>query len=217
MKEWNEITIDVHSVNWQGKPIIIHNVPAQSHTKITRVKVNPDDVVRAEFTEIAKELKINDRDIMLFLLLYAKPGAFQRGYLCQKYKINKMLFYQWKELEKKGFGNCIPRDEFEADSRGPVPKNLWDDLKRLREEGLLKVEGKKNEKKTVTIELTDKGISLAQKLWNCIPDLYSAATTCVKYKLFSMSPEQIKEMVHSDYPQYKKTYKVPDIEEILKI
>ena len=142
--------------------------------------------------------------------------AFQRGYLCQKYKINKMLFYQWKELEKIGLGDVIPRDEFEAKSKGPVPKNLWDDLKRLKEKQLLKVDGSKKEKKTVTVELTDKGIDTARKLWNRIPDPYLGVTTSVKHTFFPLSPETIKRMVHVEYPEYQKTYKKEDKEEILK-
>ncbi len=217
MSEWSETKIDIQSVDWYGKPITIRDVPAQCHMKTKEIKVLPDDVVKAEFSGIAKELKLIDRDIMLLLLLYAKPGPFQSGYLCQKYKINKMLFYQWQELGKKGFGNCIPRDEFESDIKGPVPINLWDDLKRLRDQGILKVEGGERVKKTVTVELTDKGVSIAKKLWNCLPPLYLTATTCVKYKLFPMSPEQIKEMVHEEYPQFRKKYKEADTEECLKI
>ena len=137
MLEWEKITTDIDSVDWGGNSIVIHSVPAIRHVKTGKLKVDPRDVAKAEFIDIAKEIGIQDRDIMLFLLLYAKPGPFQRGYLCQKYKINKMLFYQWKGLEKIGLGDVIPRDEFEVKSKGPVPKNLWDDLKRLKEKQLL--------------------------------------------------------------------------------
>ena len=217
MIEWEKITTDIESVDWGGNQIVIHSVPASRHVKTGKLKVDPRDVAKAEFIDIAKEIGIQDRDIMLFLLLYAKPGPFQRGYLWQKYKINKMLFYQWKGLEKIGLGDVIPRDEFEAKSKGPVPKNLWDDLKRLKEKQLLKVDGNKKEKKTVTVELTDKGIVIAKKLWKRIPDPYLGLTTSIKNTFFPLSPETIKEMVHEQYPEFRKTYKQEDREETLKI
>lgn len=217
MNEWEKATIDIDSVDWNGNPTTVHDVLVERHTKTKKIRVDPKAVTRAEFKDIANEVGIQDRDVMLFLLLYAKPGPFQRGYLCQKYKINKMLFYQWKDLEKIGLGDVIPRDDFEAENRGPVPKNLWDDLKRLKEMQLLKVDGDKKEKKTVTAELTDKGVDIARKLWERIADPYLGITTSVKNHLFPMSPEAIKEMVHVEYPEFKSKYKYADKEEILKI
>jgi len=32
-----------------------------------------------------------------------------------------------------------------------------------------------------------------------------------------MNPDDIKEMVHKEYPEFRKTFKVADTEEILKI
>lgn len=217
MVEWAATAINVKSVDWNGKPITIPNVPAEINTKTKKIRVNPDDVARAEFGKIAQDLGIHDRDILLFLLLYAKPGPFQRGYLCQKYKVNKMLFYQWKESEKEGLGDAIPRDEFEVEDRGPVPKNLWKDLKRLKEEGLVKVEGGRKEQKAVTIELTENGAEIAKKLWNRAPDPYLVTTTRVKDWLFPKDPETIKHIVHQDYPEYRRVYRVADKEELLKI
>jgi len=31
-------------------------------------------------------------------------GVIQKGYLHHRYRLNKMLFYQWKKLEKEGLG-----------------------------------------------------------------------------------------------------------------
>lgn len=217
MKNWNDTTIDVKSVDWNGNPIIIRSVPAKQNPETKKIQVDPKDVVISEFSEIAKRNGIQDRDIMLFLLLYAKPGPFQRGHLSQKYKINKMLFYQWKELEKYGLGDVIPKDEFVAKNRGPVPKNLWEDLKRLKERGLLKVDGKRKEKKTVTVELTNEGLKLSKYLWDHIPDPYLGITTSVKNRFFPLNPETIKEIVHKEYPKYKKTYIYADREEKLLI
>lgn len=215
--EWDDITIDVKSVDWGGNQILIQKVPAKCHAKTRKVLVSPKDVAKAEFDGIAQDLQIQGRDIMLFLLLYAKPGPFQKGYLSQKYKINKMLFYQWKDLEKEGFGEVMPRDDFEIKARGPVPKNLWDDLKRLKDAGLLKLDGGRDQKKTVTVELNNDGAKIAQKLWNRIPDIILGATTRIKYDFFLMSPKEIMEKVHKEYPDYKKTYKYLDKEEKLMI
>jgi len=216
-QEWKNITIAVKSVDWKGHPITIQNVPAQQQTKTKRYIVDPIDVAKAEFTGIAKENGIEDRDIMLFLLLYAKPGPFQRGYLFQKYKINKMLFYQWKELEKEGLGDVIPKDEFEAKDKGPVPKNLWKDLTRLNQAGFLNVSGGKKEKKPVEVELTPKGVEVAEKLWNRIPDPYLGVTSRVKDIFFLMSPMEIMGKVHHEYPEYRKTYRYPDKEEVILV
>jgi hypothetical protein len=216
MNEWKQISTTIHTVDWSGNQITIHDVPAEQNINTKKIRVNPRDVARTEFTEIAKRLGMLDRDILLFLLLYAKPGPFQRGYLSQKYKINKMLFYQWKELEKIGLGDAIPRDEFVAKARGPEPKNLWDDLKRLHDSELIKVDGGRKQKKTVTVELSDKGIKIASNIWKRIPDPYLWITSRVKDCFFLMTPQEIKKMVHKEYPQYKKTYKILDKEEKLK-
>jgi len=215
MIEWTETTINIKSVDWKGTPITIPNVPAEKNIKTKKLRVDPKDVARAEFKKISQDFGIVDRDILLFLLLYAKPGPFQRGFLCQKYKVNKMLFYQWKESEKEGLGDAIPRDEFEAENRGPVPKNLWKDLKRLKGEKLIKVEGGRKEQKAVTIELTKKGAQIAKKLWNTVPDPYLVTTTRVKDWLFPKDPEMIKHIVHNDYPEYRKAYRFADKEEKL--
>ena len=216
MNEWIKASINIDTVDWKGNPITLHDVPALKNKKTKKTKVNTTDVAKAEFTEIAKELKIKDRDIMLFLLLYAKPGPFQRGYLCQKYKLNKMLFYQWKVLEKRGMGEVIPKDDFIAEARGPVPKNLWADLKRLHKSDLVKVEGGEKQKMTVTVELTNNGETIAKELWNKIADPYLATTTVVKEKLFLMAPKAIKDMVHEEYPKYRAKYKYADTEEKMK-
>lgn len=209
-------TIDVRTVDWRGKAINLRGVPAIKHPKINKVVISIGDLLRAEIREIADRVGIEERDIPLFLLLYAKPGPFQRGFLCQKYKINKMLFYLWKELEKEGLDAALQHDEFKKARRGPVPKNLWNDLKRLHEEGLIKVEGGKKVPKTVEVELTVSGAAIAKDLWDSMPDPYLVVTSRVKDMLFPLEPETIKNKVHKDYPKYRKTYIVADREQKIK-
>lgn len=211
--EWENIKTDIESINWRGQPITVRNVPARRNTKTNKLLVNPKDVVRAEFRNMAKELGIEDRDLLLFMMLYAKPGPFKSGYVCQKYKLNKMLFYQWKELEKIGLGDSIPHDEFIADRRGPVPKNLWEDLERLNSNGLMTVDGGKRERKTVIVELTKDGKAIANKIWGDFADPYLKTTMKVKRSLFPLDPETIRQRVHADYREYRREYIEADTEE----
>lgn len=210
--EWECIPQDIPSVDWKGNPIVISNVPVERNKKTGRIRVFARDVARAELRDKAESLDIEERDVLFFLLLYAKPGPFQRGYLAQKYKLNKMLFYQWKELEKIGLGDAIAHDEFEAAPRGPIPKNLWDDLTRLRKRGLIKVSGGRRAEKTVVCELTEEGEKVAGKLWTSVPDSYLVVTTRVKDWLFPLDPEAIKKRVHRDYPEFQKRYRLLDKE-----
>jgi len=211
--EWVDIRTDVRSVDWQGNLITIEGVRAKRKKGTKQVIVDIEDIARAELENIANEVGIELRDIPLFLMLYARPGPFQRGYLCQKYRLNKMLFYQWKELEKDGLGEALPHDEFIAEKRGPVPKNLWDDLKRLNDAGLIAVEGGKRIRKTVTAELTPEGQKIAAKLWTLVPDPYIVVTSRVKDWLFPLDERTIRERVHSDYPEFRKKYTVLDRED----
>ncbi len=208
--EWKPENIDLKTVDWKGNRKVIRDVPAERNRKTRRLRVDPEAVARAELRDIAESLGVRERDILLFLLLYAKPGAFQRGYISQKYKLNKMLWYQWKELEKIGLGEAIAHDEFEAEVRGPVPKNLWNDLTRLQKEGLIKNSGGRRAKVTVEVELTEEGEEIASKLFSLVPQPYLVVTSRVKDWLFPLDPETIRQKVHSDYPEMRKIYTQPD-------
>jgi len=212
MNEWEPTTTDIKSVDWKGNPILITKVPAKRDSKTGKVRVNPIEVARAEARQIAEDLGLEERDIPLFLLLYAKPGPFQAGYLCEKNKINKMLFYIWKELEKEGLGEAFPHDEFEAKKNGPVPKHLFDDFDRLGRLSLISVEGGRTQKKHVSVNLTKKGETVAAQLWNRVPDPYLAAASRVKDWLFPLDPETIMQRVHREFPRFRKTYIEPDVE-----
>lgn len=210
--DWEPVQIEVKTVDWKGNALVLKDVPAERNTKTRRLKVDPQGVARAELRDIAESVGLEERDILLFLLLYAKPGVFQRGYLAQKYKLNKMLWYQWKELEKLGLGEAIPHDEFEADLRGPVPKSLWDDLTRLRKKELIRTTGGRRAKTTVVVELTDKGEKVASELWKRIPDPYLMVTSRVKDWLFPLDTESIRKLVHKDYPNMRRKYRHVDQE-----
>lgn len=212
MKAWQPTTTEIKSVDWKGNPIVINDVPARKDSKTGRIRVSPIDVARAETRQIAEELGLEERDLPLFLLLYAKPGPFQVGYLCEKNKLNKMLFYVWKELEKEGLGEALPHDEFEAERNGPVPRHLFEDFERLSELSLLKVEGGRKERRHVSVNLTPKGEKLAAQLWNRVADPYLVVASRVKDWLFPLDPVTIMKRVHREFPEFRRIYTEPDME-----
>jgi hypothetical protein len=213
---WTRTTVDMDSVDWRGNTIHLKNVPAIKNEKTGKIRVYPSDVAKAEFTMLAAEHCLEPRDVAFLLMLCAKPGPFKEGQIHYKYHLNKMLFYQWKKMETLGVGEAYPRDEFEVALRGPVPKHLSDDLKRLQKEDIIKLKyhqwGKTAKQASLTTELTDKGMKIAEDLWKHIPDLFKEATLKTKEQLFPLDPDTIRDRVHRDFPEYKKTYVELDTE-----
>jgi len=208
--EWIKARINMNTVNWKGKPIHLIDVPALKNSKTGKIRVYPSDVAQAEFRMIAKKYDFESRDIALLSLLCAKPGPFKEGQVHFKYHLNKMLFYQWKRMEEAGLGETYPHDEFRPDSRGPVPNNLNDDLQRLKNMELITLERKQwgeNERDaSIKTDLTEKGQKLIEGIWKEIPDPFKEITLKVKANLFPLNPKTIRERVHRDYPEYKKSY-----------
>jgi len=212
VREFTQICADVNTVDWKGNPIKIANAPALQDKKTGRIWYEPQAIARAEFRQFADSLGLIPRQIPLLLMFYAQPGSFQRGYLNNKYKLNKMLFYQWKELEKVGLGEAFEHDEFVKDKKGPVPKNLYDDLRTLADRGLINVSGGPKEHKTLTADMTKDGHHIAENIWKYVPPQYKEITTTVKSWLFPLNPNTIKDRVHEDYPEFRKIYKELDEE-----
>jgi len=207
---WIETTIEMESVNWRGRTIHLRNVPAIRNTKTGNVRVYPSEVAKAEVRMLAEEYDLEPRDVCLLLMLLAKPGPFKKGYVQFKYQINKMLFYQWKEMEKQGLGDTFPHDEFEAAPRGPIPKNLDADLKRLEKKSIVSLSykkwGKGPKEASVTTTLTSFGVKVATKLVREVPKPLKEVTVVVKEQLFPLDPMTIREKVHQDFPKYQKIY-----------
>ena len=164
------------------------------------------------FRDLAAELGIKPRQVPLILLFHAQPGVFQRGFLVNKYKLNKMLFYQWKMLEKMGLGEGFIHDEFIPEKNGPVPKSLFEDLDDLRDKGLIKLSGGKKERKPVEAVLTLEGEHLATKTWCSVAEPYREISTDVKNMIFPLDPKTVKEKVHAEYPEFRKVYVEEDHE-----
>ena len=207
---WEETKTDLDAVNWKGDTIHLKRIPAIKNKKTGRVYVYPSEVAKAEIKMLAEQFALEPGDIPLLLMLFAKPGPFKEGYVQYKYKINKMLFYQWKGMQKQGLGEAFPHDEFEAAPNGPVPKNLGDDLKRLEEKGIVSLSykkwGKGPKEASLATRLTPSGVEIATKLASQVPEPLKEVTVEVKKQLFPLDPLTIREKVHKEFPEYQKTY-----------
>jgi len=207
---WIETKTEVNTIDWRGNPICLTDVPALQNTKTKKIRVYPSEVSKAEIAQIAIEYDLTPRDVPLILMLYAKPGIFKAGEVNYKYHINKMLFYQWKDSGKEGLGETFPHDEFEPKRRGPVPMNIDNDLKHLKDLGIISTSykrwGKGSKDESLTIALTKNGLILAEKLWCQVPEPLRETTQSVKEKIFPLSPDSVKELVHKQYPEYRRTY-----------
>jgi len=193
------------AVDWRGNTIHLKGVPALRNEKTGKIRVYPSEVSKAEMRSLAQQYSLEPRDVALLLLLYAKPGHFEKGKMYYKYHVNKSLFYLWKELEKEGLGDAFPLDEFEAADRGPIPKNLEDDLKRLEEKRIISSKWREKRASKIT-ELTPQGLAVAEKLWNEVAEPLRKTILKIKETIFALDPKTIRDRVHRDYPEYKKTY-----------
>lgn len=207
---WQETKTDVDTVDWKGNSIHLKNVPALKNKETGKICIYPSEVAKAEIRTLAEQYGLEPKDVSLLLMLRAKPGPFQEGYVQYKYQINKMMFYQWKEMEKQGLEETFPHYEFEAAPRGPIPKNLDDDLKRLEEKGIISLSykkwGKSPKEASLLTTLTPSGIEITGKLAGQVPAPLKEVTIEVKKELFPLNPETIREKVHREYPEYQRTY-----------
>jgi len=208
--EWIRIRTEVDTYNWRGDPIHLKDVPALKNPKTGKVRIYPADVAKAEFATYAAEYGLEPRDIATLLMLCAKPGPFPAGIQPLRYRLNKSLFYQWKEMDAKLLGETFPRDEFIPEKRGPIPKNLNSDLERLEKLGLVKLQWKKwgegEMEKSMTITLTNKAFDVSKTLWKKVPTPFVEVTLKVKERIFPLDPKTIRNRVHREYPEYQKTY-----------
>ena len=216
-QKWIETEITLDTVNWRGEPIQIPKVKVFKDPKTGEVLVYPFEVSKAEVNQMAKELGVCSRDIPTLLMLCVKPGIFNQGDVFYKYHLQKMLFYLW-ESTKKVFMDSLLIDKIIAAENGPVPENLNGDLQRLEDCGLIKVKNGKwkdeagTEHTSKRILLTDKGTAIAEKVCQRLPEPFAKSALDVKKRLYPMSPEAVRNMVHRQFPKYKNTYVKNDIE-----
>jgi hypothetical protein len=216
-QKWIEIETNIETVNWKGEPLEVRGVKAFKDPKTKEILVYPSEVAKAEVNQTAAELCIAPRDVGTFLMLLAKPGNFNEGDVFYKYHLQKMMFYLWKSLDKV-YGDSLPLDRFLPAENGPVPEHLDEDLQRFEKNKLIRVKcGKWKDASgnTITskwIMLTEEGKELAEQLWNKMPTPYEEVALNVKKRLYPLDPDQVRHLVHKEFPEYKNTYKKNDIE-----
>ena len=213
---WLETTVTIDSVDSRGNPILLKNVPAVKYKDTEKIRVDPFAVSRAEIKYYTDEKGLLERDAALLFLICAKPGVFKEGEIHYKYHLNKMLFYYWKNLEKRHLGEAFPHDDFKKEKRGPVPLHIDEDLKRLQEEGLVELSyhqwGQSEKQSSLKIELTEKGIAVTKEIWSSVEDIFYLEAIETKELIFPLSPNTIKEKVHREFPEYQLIYMEEDLD-----
>ena len=215
--KWIEIETAIETVNWKGEPLEVKRVKAFKNPKTNEIMVYPSEVAKAEVDQIATELNICPRDVGTLLMIRAKPGNYNEGDVFFKYHLQKMMFYLWKSLEKV-YGDSLPLDRFLPAENGPVPEHLDEDLHRFEKNKLVRIKCRNWKDalgNTITskwIMLTEEGKEIAEQLWNRMPMPYEEVALNVKKRLYSLDPDQVRHLVHKEFPEYKNTYLKNDIE-----
>jgi len=205
--DWINEREDIVSVNWKGEEITLKNVPVEKNAQTGLVRVDVDEILKAEQKLMAEQQNLN-RPIAIpeLLFLFADTRFFKGGEIKEKYKFNKMLFYLWKKLEEQGFGDSYIIDEFASGRAGPIPIHLKESMKELEKKGLVKIAWSDNIKKPTVFTLTSKGIDISKAIWEQIPDLVKKTIIQVKEEIALLDPTALKEKVHKEFPEYRRTY-----------
>ncbi len=216
-QKWIETETTIDTVDWKGKSIQITKVKALKNPKTGEIMVYPSEVAKAEIRQIAECLDINPRDVGTLIMILAKPGNFNEGDVFYKYHLQKMMFYLWKSL-RKVYGDSLPLDQFIPAENGPIPKHLDKDLQRFEKNKLIRTrfEKWKDETNKVVkskrITLTEEGKKVAEELWSKLPDPYKETTLSIKMRIYPLSPDRVRHLVHKEFPEYKNSYTKNDIE-----
>jgi hypothetical protein len=215
--KWIEIETNIETVNWKGEPLEIRGVKAFKNPKTKEILVYPSEVAKAEVNQITTELRICPRDAGTLLMLLAKPGNFNEGDVFYKYHLQKMMFYLWKSVDKV-YADSLPLDRFLPAENGPVPEHLNEDLERFEKNKLIQIKRRKwkdasgNEITSKWIMLTEEGKEIAGQLWRRMPTPYEKFALDVKKRLYPLDPDQVRQLVHKEFPEYQNTYLKNDIE-----
>lgn len=206
-QDWERTQADVESIDWLGQTTLLRDVPARRNKETGAVLVNVDDMIKTRHRLWLSEMGVEEpRDFLTLLILYARPGWFRGGEVSNKFKLNKMLFYQWKKFEAEGLSDAIVHDEFICGRAGPIPGHLKDDLTRLARAGWLDVEWSAGPGTSTVTKLTAKGTQVAETLWLSSPEFIRSITQAVKDELFPLDSKTIKEWFHRRFPEYRRTY-----------
>jgi hypothetical protein len=214
---WEPTKVEVDTVSWDEKALHLKDVPALKDPRTGKVWIRPAEVAKAEIAALAKEHDLEPRDIALLLALKAQPGGFFNKEEVQfQYHLNKILFYQWKGMERLGLGEAFPHDKFIPADRGPVPENITDDIQRLERKGFITTElrkwGSRKTDESRRISLSKKGSEIAHSLVSRTPAPLRSKTSEAKTLIFPLPPAAVREMVHKEYREYRKTYTQEDLD-----
>lgn len=208
-ERWISILSEVDTVNDSGNPLHLVGVKALQHVETREIVFRPHDIAQAEIEALAKRHGLKEaRDVSTFLILFANPseGMIKGGDILYKYHLQKTLFYLWKGLDDAGLPDVMPRDEFMPAANGPMPVHLDEDLDRFIDQGLIDIRLKdwnpEYERLMKHILLLDDGLSLAKNIWIESPTDYSSMALWAKKLIYPMSPHQVRELVHSKYPEF---------------
>ncbi|MFZ0892795.1 MAG: hypothetical protein WB778_08060 [Thermoplasmata archaeon] len=204
--ETEMVRVDIPTVDAHGNRIVLQGVRVEKDVSSGRLSIDPALVARAEAEYIASKAGVDPRELPILLMLYARAGYFVQGVVPELSKLHKLLFYQSKRLENLGLGDGYTRHEFRSARGGPVSESLKDDLKKLSEEGFLKVDWSENVENPTKVELTQEGMKLAERIWSFTPGPVRAVSIDVKEDLYPMSGATLRERVHLDYPTNRRIY-----------
>ena len=140
--------------------------------------------------------------VKLFKILFS-VRVYQIQLFFRHYLLERSLFYL---VVMEGIRKLTKRKPVGR----PVPKNLEDDLKRLEKKGIISLSwyqwGENPMHASLTTELTKKGMTIAEQMWNRLPNPFKKITLETKEQIFPLDPKTIQKKVHREFPEYRKTY-----------
>jgi len=181
-------------------------VPIETNRDKKTRRVFFRDLIKAEHNYNIKQASLEPIDIHPLLLIYAKLKWQKGGFIKKAYRLRKMIFYLGEDVKKLAHGDAFTFDEIVSARAGPTPKNLQETMKRLKDKGLVEYTWENKPGTSAEFKLTEKGEQAASNLWANLPEDVKKIITKVKEDIYLLSSEQLRNKVHKEYPEYKKTY-----------
>jgi hypothetical protein len=204
------IRADIDLLLDSGVKVKVRGVDAARNPRTRQIYFDPVSALLRYYNWTAREAGLEQaRDAALLSLLVAPIGGVEVPWVLTKYRLNKMLFYQWQRALAVGLGEAFPHDEFVAERKGPVPVHIEEDLERLESDGLIRItrhdpEAEKHE--PWVIELTELGKERGRKFLDTSETWFRRATIGTKRDLLLLNPAKLRARVHSEYPKYRRKY-----------
>jgi hypothetical protein len=198
--------ITIHIADNNGRKVEMKGVKA--YRREGALYFDPIEAFRRMHDEAAAKAGLKEpRDLALISALGAPLGKIQMKQVSRVYHLNKLLFYQWVKMDRQGLGEAFPHDNFLKERKGPVPEHIWEDLERLERDGLLRIRWPTGaQHQPVPVELTPKGQAVFEALQPSLDADLLGLTAEVKAEILPMSPAELRDQVHEDFPQYKREW-----------